>query len=328
MANDQNNRKARYWYEYAGEKHMVPEHYVYKIHPTKGGGSDISESFFTWAFNKHNISITDIDIVYSSEDRKPKPSSKDATAASSTFFIAIVKGKDKRGVEKVGDGESGNESITNFQRGFPAGLAIKRAKVNMGKEFFNLVDLKLAIDCRDATVEFGENKGKSLEQLSTNPQGVNTIRWIASEKFTGDDVLKMKAQEFVELYLQGGNQPTGGNIPSTSTSTSTSNPNTTTHVGSGYGGSGSAYSNSQTRTNPNQNPNPNQNQNNRPNTPQSVTQDQLGVLGNYRKKKFLTDQQISGLVNELFGQGFSWKTATYEQGEKFIQKLEQLYGKL
>lgn len=200
MSNQQ--RKTRYIYDYNNEKYEVPDHFVYQIHGSKGGGYDINEAFFTWAFNKHGISIVDIQVIYANTDRTPK-GDKNTHAASSTFYIATVKGRDKRQIEKVGDGESGNESITNFQRGYPAGLAIKRAKVNMGKEFFNLVDLKMATDSRDFTLEFGNDKGKTLEDLARTPQGMGTVQWLASDKFTGDGLLKLKAQEFLHLYANG-----------------------------------------------------------------------------------------------------------------------------
>lgn len=317
-----NTKKPRFIYEYLNERAEVPDRFVYSVHK---GGYDINEAFFTWAFNKHEISIVDIQILYAGEDRTPK-GSKEQTAASSTFFIATVKGRDKRKVEKVGDGESGNESVTNFQRGYPAGLAIKRAKVNMGKEFFNLVDLKAALDCRDAVVEFGQDKGKTLEDLSKTSQGMNSIRWMASEKFNGDGNLKYKAQEFLELYAGG--QPANPQNRHPSNGENDFQP----------------YSNGQNQNQPNQggqsgvqlgNTPPAQSQQPTPAPSPTITPtvppmsaEQKEILGAYRKKKFLTDLQITTIANELFGTSFTWKTATYEQGQTFIQRLNILYGSL
>lgn len=322
-------RKPRFWYEYGGERHMVPEHFVYKMHDTKGGGSDIGEAFFTWAFNKHSISIVDIKILYSSEDRSK--TTKDQAVASNTFFVAMVRGKDKRGVEKVGDGEVGSESINNYQRGYPAGMAIKRAKVNMGKEFFNLVDLKYAMDCRDAVVEFGQDKGKTLETIAQAGNGINTIRWFASDKFNGDDMFKMKAQEFLAVYIdktsvegaplanphiQSQVQPNAAQpVQHSAASTVTS------HHSQGH--QGASHQVNQQAVMPNVQPSQVV-----PNVPAPISREHLDVLKAYRTRFFLTDQQITAIAHELFGQGFTWKTATFDQGVRFLARLEQQFGKI
>lgn len=299
-------KKPRFWYEYSGERLRVPDHFVYTMHESKGGGADIGEAFFTWAFNKHNISIVDIKILYSSQDRSV--AEKNNTAASNTFFVASVRGKDKRGVEKVGDGEVGAESITKFQRGYPAGLAIKRAKVNMGKEFFNLVDLNYATDCRDSTVEFGQDKGKTLETLAQTPNGINTIRWFASEKFNGDDLFKAKAQEFLSLYIDktGQTQPMNQVTTSTSNQTNQTIPTTSHQV--------QTSSQSMTHATTHQ--------------PVKMSKEQLDTMGSYRNKYFLTNAQITEIATQLFGQGFTWKNATYDQGQAFLSHLERQFGKL
>lgn len=304
----ENTKKPRYIYEYMNERAEVPDRFVYSVHK---GGYDINEAFFTWAFNKHEISIVDIQILHAGEDRTPK-GNKDQTAASSTFFIASVKGRDKRRVEKVGDGESGNESITNFQRGYPAGLAIKRAKVNMGKEFFNLVDLKAAMDCRDATLEFGADKGKSLEELARTSQGMNTIRWIVSEKFTGDGNLKHKALEFLELY--------GSGSPATPQVSPQVNRNTQSGVQLNTEPQGNQQQSQQSQQ-VNNVPLPNHQT-----TTPMMTAEQKELLGVYRKKKFLTDQQITTIAHDLFGATFSWKTATAKMADEYLMRLNILYG--
>lgn len=318
-------KKPRYIYEYLNERAEVPDRFVYQVHK---GGYDINEAFFTWAFNKHEISIVDIQILYAGEDRTVK-GNKEQTAASSTFFIASVKGRDKRKVEKVGDGESGNESITNFQRGYPAGLAIKRAKVNMGKEFFNLVDLKSAMDCRDTVVEFGADKGKTLEELAKTSQGMNTIRWFASDKFTGDGNIKHKAQMFIELYGGG----VGGSTPNPSNNGNSVSNHYQNNVTTAVPQQGNMQS-QQVVPNQNQQVQLQQNQpvqmqqNHSIPQIQMMSQEQKDMLGLYRKKKFLTDLQITTIANELFGTSFTWKTATYEQGQAFIQRLNILYGSI
>lgn len=310
----ENTKKPRYIYEYMNERAEVPDRFVYSVHK---GGHDINEAFFTWAFNKHEISIVDIQILYANEDRAPK-GSKDQSAASSTFFIASVKGRDKRRVEKVGDGESGAESITNFQRGYPAGLAIKRAKVNMGKEFFNLVDLKVALDCRDTTLDFGADKGKTLEELGRTSQGLGTIRWLASDKFSGDGNLKFKAQEYLELYA--------GGSPSSNQGSPQSNGNSISGVQLNNQSQGSQQQPQQSQNaSPSTQPN-----NNHGTTPQPamMTDEQRELLGVYRKKKFLTDQQITTIAHELFGTTFSWKTATAEMADQYLKRLNILYGNI
>jgi len=199
---NEGNRPARLWYEYRGQKEMIPPEFIYKI--AMGSGYDISEAFFTYAFKKHGISIVDIQILYASDNRD-KPV-KDTTSASSAFIIASVKGRDKHGQEFCGDGEAGSENITNYQRKFPAGIAIKRAKVSMGKEFLSLTDLRFATDCRDFKVTFGEYEGQTIEDIAKKVEGVKTLRWISS-KFQGDEVLKSKVNEFLSNYLVENSQP-------------------------------------------------------------------------------------------------------------------------
>lgn len=366
MSNQQ--KKPRYIYEYNNQKYEVPQHFIYSVH---NGGHDINEAFFTWAFNIHDISIMDIQVVYANTDRTLKGDKKNS-AASSTFFIATVTGQDKRKIIKVGDGESGNESITNFQRGYPAGLAIKRAKVNMGKEFFNLVDLKMALDCRDFTIEFGNEKGKTLEELSRTPQGIGTIQWLASDKFTGDGMLKLKAQEFLFLYAGGPavrtdysigravNEPMP--IPQQGNSAPHSNPNAApvqnqpqqpTQVQnpqqgqsapqSQFGGTapqqppqGQGQFNGQQPQQGTYNAPPGQGQGNynappaqQPNQPQvpaGMTAEQNAVLTAYKTKKFMTKEQINAIAIEMFGPTFTWPTATFDQGNMYIQRLQQQFG--
>lgn len=370
--NSNNNRqkKPRFVYEYLNEQYEVPSHFIYQVH---AGGYDISEAFFTWAFNKHEISIIDIKILHTSENRQPK-GDKSSTAASSTFFIASVTGRDKRKVEKVGDGESGAESITNFQRGYPAGLAIKRAKVNMGKEFFNLVDLKLAKDCRDTVVEFGQEKGKTIEEISRTAQGMNTISWMASESFTGDGVIKLKATEFIEKHGKGV-QPTnngvfnGGNAQQTQPNVQQTQPNVQQQPNNQQSG---IYQPQVSQNNTYQQPNnvaqqgvgnpqqvaqtPTQQPqgavyqpqvangqqgasyqpqgataNSQPVTQPTMalmTQQQWDIVQQYRKKKFVTDQQLGEITNTAFNGSFNWQGALFEQVNIIINSLQQKYGSL
>lgn len=374
MSNQQ--KKPRYVYEYNNQKYEVPQHFIYSVH---NGGHDINEAFFTWAFNIHDISIMDIQVVYANTDRTLKGDKKNS-AASSTFFIATVTGQDKRKIIKVGDGESGNESITNFQRGYPAGLAIKRAKVNMGKEFFNLVDLKMALDCRDFTIEFGNEKGKTLEELSRTPQGIGTIQWLASDKFTGDGMLKLKAQEFLFLYAGGPavrtdysigravNEPMP--IPQQGNSAPHSNPNAApvqnqppqqaqqttqgqpmqqggypnppqgqgqnagqqpAQQGGGYtqppqGQPQGTYNAPPSQAQGGYTQPPQGQPQGQPTVPSGMTAEQNAVLTAYKTKKFMTKEQINAIAIEMFGPAFTWPTATFEQGNMYIQRLQQQFG--
>lgn len=355
----QNGKKPRLVYEYRNEEHEIPQRYIYQIHQSKGGGFDISESFFTWAFNKHEISIVDIQVLYSNPDRTPK-GNKDTVAASSTFYIATVKGRDKKNMEKVGDGESGNESITNFQRGYPAGLAIKRAKVNMGKEFFNLVDLKLAIDCRDIVVPNGKDKGKTLEELAQTPQGQNNIRWFAGPDFNAgpEETFKYKAQQFCERYLGGSPMPpqkplesayreptpiptqtpvptqnTTGTSVGTQTGQVVSTPQNLPTQGSTIGGAnntGATYAAPPTGTGGTQPMPQQQSQQPQQQTPPvgPPTQEQYAVIGGYSQKFQLTNEVILQLAQSVFGPQFNWQVATNQQTDHFIQHLKGTYGPL
>lgn len=305
----------RYWYEYNGQKHLVPSEFVYKLYEGKGGGHDINAAFFSWAFNKHDISIIDYKTLYANQtDLRLGAKSKEDKANIPTgivYFSVMCKGKDKRGVEKVGVGEVGNESITNFQRGFPFGIAAKRARVNMGKEFFGLTDLNYAIDCRDYEIDFGDQKGKTLNEVCKTKEGINTVRWYASDKFTGSPVLKAKAKELVEKYIDKQNHSTPNqNNGNTQNAGQTQKP--------------------QTNNRP-QNQNTNTNTNNTQSEKTGIsplTKEQKDAFATYRDGKSVPMTEITNIGNLVTNNNFSWKTATKEQGDKMLAKLEQKYGKI
>lgn len=313
MALANNEKTPRYWFEYNGEKHLVPTEYVYQLHPTKGGGYDISAAFFSWAFNKFNISIVGYETLYANQmDLRPAAKSKEEKAEVPTgivYFAVLCRGRDKRGIEKCGVGEVGNESITNFQRGFPYGIAAKRARVNMGKEFFGLTDLNHALDCRDYKVTFGEFNGKTLAEIASTSRGVEAIKWFASDRFQGEPVLKAKAKEFIEKYINNQNKK--------DTPQNQSQPQ-----------------------NPPQNPqNQNQqNQQSQQNKPagntgnanagnrRGLTNEQKEKLSRYRDRKKIDIKEITKIAVTTIGNNFSWDTITEEQGNIILNKLAEKYG--
>lgn len=293
-----NERAPRYWFEYNGEKHLVPPEYVYQLHPTKGGGYDISAAFFSWAFNKFNISIVGYETLYANQtDLRPAAKTKEEKAQVPTgivYFAVLCKGRDKRGIEKSGIGEVGNESITNFQRGFPYGIAAKRARVNMGKEFFGLTDLNHALDCRDYKVTFGEFNGQTLAQICSTARGIEAVKWFASDKFQGDPILKAKAREVVEKYLN---------------KTNTDNTNKT--------------DDSQSQT---QNTQTQQNKPANTGNKRGLTNEQKEKLSRYRDGKKVDIKDITRVAISAIGDNFSWDTITEEQGNILLNKLAEKYG--
>lgn len=305
MAN--NEKTPRYWFEYNGEKHLVPPEYVYQLHPTKGGGYDISAAFFSWAFNKFNISIVGYETLYANQmDLRPAAKSKEEKAEVPTgivYFAVLCRGRDKRGIEKCGVGEVGNESITNFQRGFPYGIAAKRARVNMGKEFFGLTDLNHALDCRDHKVTFGEFNGKTLAEIASTSRGVEAIKWFASDKFQGEPVLKGKAREFCEMYLNKGNTPN----PNQNDNTNKQNPSNTNSKSQG-------------------NRPPAQTNNNPAGERRGLTKEQKEKLSRYRDGKKVDIKEITKIAVNAIGNNFSWDTITEEQGNILLNKLAEKYG--
>lgn len=328
---NQNERAARFWYEYNGERFEVPPQYVYQLHPSKGGGYEINAAFYTWAFNQHGISIMSYNTIHANQsDLRPAAKSKEEKNKIPTgvvYFAVECVGKDRKGIMKTGTGEVGNESITNFQRGFPFGIAAKRAKVNMGKEFFNLTDTNYAMDCRDFKVPFGEYQGRTLGDLANDPRGVNTIRWMASDKFTGDPVLKFKTQEMIDNFLDKGNnqnQQRPNNQQQSNQQQGTGQQQNNQQQGTGQQQNNQQQGTGQQQKSPQQS---NQGQNPNGNIP-PLTNEQKNAINRYRNEKNVTNEVLHQVVAELFGDNFSWNTATKEQGNTILKVLAQKHGNL
>lgn len=316
----QSQKLPRVWYSYNGVQYLVPPQFVYRLHESKGGGFDINAAFFTWAFNAHGISIVSYDTIYSDQSNlKPiSKAEKGATCAGTIFFAVACKGRDKRGFERVGVGEVGNESITPFQRAFPFGIASKRAKVSMGKEFFNLVDLKYATDCRDFVVDFGEYKDCTLAEVCKTDKGKNSVRWFASDSFNANPILKQKAQEVVKYYLDKTEPaPVDGH---------TQQPNR----GNGNNQQQRPNNNPQTNNQPTPEPNAPANDTETPSvlpTNKLLTEAQKNSFAQYRDTKHIKMDEIKKIAMQVLNKSsIDWNTMTIEEGRKVLDTLQEKYG--
>lgn len=208
-------KKPRIWYRYNKNKYLVPERFIYEMHKSRGGGFEISVDFYTWAFNEYGISITGYETLYGNQDiltkfpkdKEEQATYKDEVASGVVFFAVKCIGRDKRGIVHTGCGEVGNESINNFQRGYPYGLATKRAKINMGKEFFELSNVKLAIDARDFIVNYGNYKGKNLTISEIYKRDVSFVEKLEDDTFNtfgqaDNELLHTKAKEYISLVRE------------------------------------------------------------------------------------------------------------------------------
>lgn len=168
------NKEGMMLYTFDGKTYDIPNEFLFKSNYSKEWS--VSEEFFTWAFDKHEVST---EIV--------------KTETIHAHFVIQMKATYKGTMMRTSLGDVPED---DFKKDGVKAIqtALRRAKVNVGKEVFGLTEMKNVLKPYHYIVPNGEFHGISLGVLyeSKGRESIETL------KADADFRTQQKAKELLE----------------------------------------------------------------------------------------------------------------------------------